>query len=203
MINTILLVGNICGEGKFFEFENSVMYTNSLCFKKKIRGEYQPRYINIKCFGHLAKHLNKHLSKGAKVTVNGPIDIETNIKDGVKYVNPVIELDNIDIHTKFIGGKEQMVDDLSISQDELNEIANMVIPGSSNVNAVESKSEESTSEDNSGMTLVDEKIPFDDNMPNPTNSSSSTSDKQEEEKEEVITDVAITSNAFFGCLDEL
>lgn len=111
MINTITLVGNITFEGRFYNKNGIKAYSNSIAFNevttkngKKIK---KVQYIKFKCFGGFADFLNKHLKKGARVTVHGSLSFEEYLsKKQEKCRDAVIKLQTIDIQGDFYSENE-------------------------------------------------------------------------------------------------
>ncbi|EGT0690622.1 single-stranded DNA-binding protein (plasmid) [Clostridium perfringens] len=120
MINTIVLSGHIANDGELFVKEDTAIYSNSIAFTEIYKGEERPVFIKFKCFDNLARHLDKHLKKGFKVTLQGCLSVNIYQKNGVNVTEPLIKVIHLDIHSKFSTEKEEVEVKKEVSHKDTN-----------------------------------------------------------------------------------
>lgn len=88
-MNLVILSGNICGEWDIrTTVSGKMVVTNTIAVRD---GKDKSQFIKIKAWETTADLLNKYISKGDKVTLQGMFKTDTYEKDGKKnYFNYVL-----------------------------------------------------------------------------------------------------------------
>jgi len=95
MANIILLVGRLGDVPKTGSFGSDKVYANmSLAVKrdyKNLNGDYDTDWFDVVCFGGLANLCKQYLQKGSKILVQGRLQNDNYVKDGVTiYKNKIV-----------------------------------------------------------------------------------------------------------------
>lgn len=93
-MNKIFLLGNLVSDGELVKEKN--YWRNTIAINEK----NETQYINIIAFGECAEVLNKLCYKGARVLIEGKLNISIYEKDGIKRSNTTIIINNVTMLSK-------------------------------------------------------------------------------------------------------
>ena len=107
-LNTVTITGNLTKDAEL-KYTNSglaiAQFSVAVNEREKKGNEYvdRPSFFEVTLFGKYAESINRHLTKGAKVGVQGKLKQERWEVDGDRRQKVKIHADRVD----FIGGKKE------------------------------------------------------------------------------------------------
>lgn len=104
-MNVVHLVGRLGKNPELKEFDWGKVASFSLATSKKIKGEDQVQWHNIKVFNKTAEICDKHLSKGSQVLVTGEIRYNRAKDESGKVFTEIVAND-----VEFVGPKVERAD---------------------------------------------------------------------------------------------
>ena len=97
MINSIVMVGNIVKDCEIKHFENSDKISLSIAVNEWQKNGTVAHFFDIEYWVSSAGNLAPHLTKGAKIALQGSLARQRWEKDGKKYSKIIIKARNIDL----------------------------------------------------------------------------------------------------------